>query len=359
MKEENLIFLISQPRSGSTLMQKILGAHSKVYTRSEPWLMLSPSYTLKDYGIYSEYNIETERDAFKCFIKDLPEGRDTYIKELRGMYLNLYSYYLDNTDYEFYLDKTPRYYFIVDELLQIFPKAKFIVLIRNPLAVLGSIITSWTKRNWFNLSGFKYDLTRAIEVNINAIENAKENFLIIRYEELLSESDKTLKDIFLHLGVDFEKDVLDYHANNENWAFGDPVSVYSKKGIDKSNDKKWTKGLVDPQYWRVIHDYLHYLGPDKFNALGYDFDENLMLLKNNMPAKTLRELNAKTFPMFSFLDDTRECLIDKKRAVFEKHAVFERLKRHIEKLRSIRFLRNPIAKLQSYRHLIQYYQSIK
>ena len=34
-KEEQLIFLISKPRSGSTLTQKLLGTHSQIYTKSE------------------------------------------------------------------------------------------------------------------------------------------------------------------------------------------------------------------------------------------------------------------------------------------------------------------------------------
>lgn len=56
MTDKNLIFLISLPRSGSTLTQKILGAHSAIYTRSEPWIMLNPLYSLKQEGIDAIYN---------------------------------------------------------------------------------------------------------------------------------------------------------------------------------------------------------------------------------------------------------------------------------------------------------------
>jgi hypothetical protein len=44
---KNLIFLISQPRAGSTLTQAILGSHRDIYTLSEPWLMLHPIYALR------------------------------------------------------------------------------------------------------------------------------------------------------------------------------------------------------------------------------------------------------------------------------------------------------------------------
>lgn len=40
---ENLIFLISQPRAGSTMLQKVLGSHPEIHTVSEPWVALPPS----------------------------------------------------------------------------------------------------------------------------------------------------------------------------------------------------------------------------------------------------------------------------------------------------------------------------
>ena len=312
MNESQLIFLISQPRSGSTLTQKLLGAHSNIYTRSEPWLMLHPSYTLKKTGIYSEYNFNAERKAFEVFLDGLPEGKKTYIQSLNVMYLNLYSYYLYDTNYSYFLDKTPRYYLIVNELMQIYPEAKYILLIRNPLAVLGSIINTWVKESWYKLSEYNNDLTRAISEYIDIIDNKKKNksFLIIHYEELLADNKKTLETIFDYLSVDYEAGVEDYNQRSEKWMFGDQSSVYKKNTIDKDNDKKWQLGLKEPQYWRVMYDYLHYIGKDDFDKLGYSFEENKKILMCNMPADTLDDIEASTFPLFSLLDNTRECLIE-------------------------------------------------
>ncbi len=311
MNQENLIYLISQPRSGSTLTQKLLGSHNKIYTRSEPWIMLHPSYALKKDGMYTEYNFQLGTNAFNVFMEDLPDGKNTYLQEVQKMYLNLYSYYLNNTNYEYFLDKTPRYYLIVDELLQIFPKANFLLLIRNPLAVLGSIINTWTKENWYKLSDYKHDLLDAIETNIDILDNKQNVFLVFRYEELLSQDEKTLRKILTHMDLDYSKDILNYNNNSsEKWVYGDQENVYKKDGIDSSNDNKWQQDLKNPQYWRVMYDYLSYIGKEKFEKLGYSFDENLEILKSNMPAETVDELKSKTFSLFSFLDDTRECLIE-------------------------------------------------
>jgi len=51
---ENMIFLISQPRAGSTLSQRMLGSHPDIYTVSEPWLMLHPLYPLRSEGHQAE-----------------------------------------------------------------------------------------------------------------------------------------------------------------------------------------------------------------------------------------------------------------------------------------------------------------
>ena len=41
MKSKKLIFLFSLPRSGSTLVQRVLAVHDALITASEPWLLLS------------------------------------------------------------------------------------------------------------------------------------------------------------------------------------------------------------------------------------------------------------------------------------------------------------------------------
>ena len=311
MTDKNLIFLISQPRSGSTLTQKLLGTHSEIYTRSEPWIMLNPLYQLKKDGVYAEYNKLWEFAATEDFIVNLPKGgKKNYIKHLNTMYLSLYNEYLKKEDRSYFLDKTPRYYLVINELIEVFPKAIYILLLRNPLAILGSIVSSWTKENWYMLSNYKVDLIDGIDALLDASSNHKNSIHTFQYEDLLNNQIDTLKEIFKYIGLSFEKEVLKYNQKkSEKWLYGDPQNIYEKEGIDTSNDLKWIKSLDNPQYWRVMHDYLQYIGKDKFELLGYDFNHNLEILKQNIPCKTIDELEAKTFSLLSLLNDTRECLI--------------------------------------------------
>jgi len=339
MKQENLIFLISQPRSGSTLTQKIIGTHSKVYTRSEPWIMLNPLSQFKQDGSYEKYGKSLENIGVNDFYSELPNGKKDYLTGLSDMYLSLYDKYLQKENKQYFLDKTPRYYLIIDELVEVFPNAKFIFLKRNPLAVLSSIINTWHGDDWYQLSRHRADLIDAVDAMIDASQKYSKTGYVFLYEDLLKKQTDTLNTVFNYIGIDFEEDVLNYNENNsEKWRFGDPKSVYEKSEIDPSNDLKWTKNLDNAQYWRVMHDYLQYLGKDKFEEYGYDFDENLEILKQKMPSKSLTELENQTTSLFSFWDyeQNKEALFNQKfqalnKTISIKDKDLQEKDQHIEK----------------------------
>ena len=67
---QNLIFLISQPRAGSTMTQRILGSHPDICTVSEPWLMLHPLYAMRPQGYEAEYHAWEARVALKNFFEE-------------------------------------------------------------------------------------------------------------------------------------------------------------------------------------------------------------------------------------------------------------------------------------------------
>lgn len=73
-EEESLIFIACQPRSGSTMLQRILGSHSKIHTISEPWLMLHPLYALRHEGLQTDYDAVVARTALASVFNELPNG---------------------------------------------------------------------------------------------------------------------------------------------------------------------------------------------------------------------------------------------------------------------------------------------
>lgn len=280
MRDDQLIFMISLPRSGSTMLQKILGAHSEIYTRSEPWLMLHPLHALKSEHIQARYNASLAEAGVRDFISGLPEGGESfYYQRLRECYLSIYEPYLQSSGKSRFLDKTPRYYEIFDELQHTFPNAKFIILYRNPLAVLNSILETWIKGRFELLKNYKGDLEQGVEF-LSRDFSSYSNTYCIRYEELLSSPEEQTRLLFDFLQLDFDPECIHYgKAPTEQWLYGDPKTVYEKSSPDAMHADGWLNQLSNPESYTLISDYLRQLGKNCVDGLGYDFNQLEALLK--------------------------------------------------------------------------------
>ena len=78
--DDKVIFVIGPPRSGSTLLARMIGAHSLIYGRPEPHL-LTP---LAHLGYYAKvdkapYDAVLAAEAQHDFVRDLPRGEQDYI----------------------------------------------------------------------------------------------------------------------------------------------------------------------------------------------------------------------------------------------------------------------------------------
>lgn len=281
--DPNLAFIACQPRSGSTMLQRIIGAHSEVHTASEPWLMLHPLYALREEGIQTEYGASLACTALGSIFNELPNGRRDYIEGIRDMYRTLYAKLLESTNATLFLDKTPRYYLILPELREVFPEAKNILLVRHPLSVLASILRTWVKSNWLRLAKFDNDLVDAPR-RIKEAKNGIGDMMLVRYEDLVQRPDIEIAKLCNHLGITFEPDMIQYGSGEEKkWVFGDPESVYEHNQPQTSSLEKWAQPK-NAQEWRLLWEYAHLLGPEIFDAFGYSFDDSTRKLTRVKPS---------------------------------------------------------------------------
>ena len=309
-KGRNLIFLISQPRSGSTMMQRILGYHPDIHTASEPWIMLPPIYALKNSGIETEYSSDISLEANTDFISHLPGGMTEYKELLSSFYGRLYQRIIETSGKSYYLDKTPRYYFITKELHELYPDAKFIFLFRNPLSVLASIILTWTKCDWYRLSDYKVDLIDAPGYLLDGTELLKTSSISICYEKFLADPEKSMKDLSNYLDVKYFPEIINYgNASQAKWKFGDQDTVYEKKRPDPSHADKWKEILNNPQAWRIMDEYLDFIGKDRFEKMGYEYDLCKTILDENKPSV---DIEKHSVGLWKLLDNTHSFLVENK-----------------------------------------------
>jgi len=330
LQGKNLIFLISQPRSGSTLLQQVLGSHPDIHTVSEPWLMLHPLYALKPDGYHAEYNVHWAQKAVQSFFQTLPGGENEYIEGMRRMYAYLYELALANSDKIYFLDKTPRYYLVIPELCRVFSEAHYIILLRNPLAVLCSILSTWVKEKWFSLYNYKYDLIRAPNLLLEGIESLGEKCTIVHYEQLLENPEGEIQRISEKLEIPFVPEMIEYGGKDiPRWHYGDQ-KVYQYTQPASQNSEKWVQALDEPQVWRLANDYLKMLGKEIIERMGYSYEELQQVLESHRPHQIRMWF---TFPLIWLLEKPVE-----ERKKWERKSV-----RLIQSIRQRGILRTAVA----------------
>lgn len=268
-----LVFLISQPRAGSTLLQRMLSRHPEIYSKSETWIMLRSLFglDLDVNGTTAPYNARVEHQALREFVATLPGGKADYLDACRQMYGTLYRTALDRTGCTVFLDKTPRYYEIIPELMEVFPHAKIIVLFRNPLAVLRSIWRTFGAGQWSQMQQFRRDLLVAPANLTAALDSGGDRVFSLRFEDLLARPSERVGDLCRFLGLAEDPSMLDYGSDDlERWTLGDPQTIYQRKQADPDHAERWQTDLINPQFWRSCSEYLETLGPDLLQQMGYD-----------------------------------------------------------------------------------------
>ena len=286
-----IIFIVSQTRAGSTLLQRILGSHPDIHTTSEPWLMLHPLYALRQSGYSAEYDARLAREGLRDFLADLPQGEEEYFEAVRDVYSRLYKQALTGNNKRLFLDKTPRYYFIIPDLYRVFPCAKYLILFRNPLAVLCSIVETWVHGKWNRLPRFKSDLLEAPNLLVQGVNVLGEQVLPVWYEELVQNPNETVRAICDHTGVRFDPGMIDYgKTNTSHWRYGDQMRVNTHARPTAEYSERWKQQLTNPQVWRLANDYLEVLGRETIEAMGYSYENLLQTLDQARPSR-LRLVN--------------------------------------------------------------------
>lgn len=271
MADVTPLFLLSLPRAGSTLLQRILGAHEEIATAAEPWLLLPFLYSLRSEGVYSEYWHGSAASAIADFCTLLPDGTTSYRAAVRDLVESLYAQ-ASTPRARYFLDKTPRYHLVVDELFEMFPRAKFVFLWRNPLSVAASILDTWGGDGW-NLHQYRVDLYQGLASLVSAWETHKQRAHAVRYEDLARGDISTLVGLFDYLEIPFDQSVTMNFVNvTLSGRMGDPTGRQRYSALSTEPLVKWRSVVRNPlrKYW--CREYLSWIGKSRLDVMGYDLN---------------------------------------------------------------------------------------
>ena len=282
------LFIFSLPRSGSTLLQRVLAADSQITSVAEPWVLLPFVYALRGQGASADYNHQTANQGLMDFIEELPNGKQDYLSAIGSVIRELYQKAAKNNDAQYFLDKTPRYALIADDIIDIFSDGKFIILWRNPLAIIASMIETWGGGKWI-IPTYKVDLFDGLASLIDSYLAHSGEILAVQYESFLNSPETELSRIAEHLDLQIDPVVLkNFSKVGFAGKFGDPTGINDYREIDAAPLDKWKAVINNPLRRMWCRRYLHWLGEDRLKIMGYDLNE--LLLELDSTGLTLRYL---------------------------------------------------------------------
>lgn len=265
----NVVFLLSSPRAGSTLLSAILNRHSRILCPAEPWFLLSL------HGLY--YGTGTGITAYDQRLADIAlrelASEQEFLSAARAFAASVYGARLASARRSVFVDKTPRYYHVLPFLSALFPRARMIWLKRNPLDVAASYKTSWgvpvAELVGRDLSPNSFDLTVGL-VDLGKWFDGSPGRLEVSYEALVANPEGLIARVLGFLELKTEPGLAEYGADAESMSGYRRSSLGDKKVLDHIRPHARSVGQ-----WREafssgeLGELLAGIGADTFHRMGY------------------------------------------------------------------------------------------
>jgi hypothetical protein len=274
--EEKLLFLIGSPRSGSTLLARMLGSHSAVHAPDEPHL-LTPLAHLGYYAKVDQapYDPIITQLAHRELVNALPDGEQDYLEAMRALTDSVYAKLLATTRRRMLLDKTPAYALVLDFAAKLYPNARYIVLTRQPLAIWSSFVESFFDRDHAAAHRHQPLLERYVPAIARFLREHPAPICHVRYEQIVQNPETEMARICEFAGLPFEPDMIEYGRRPEGSkesarGLGDPMTVAKQSRPTTESLSKWAEELSgEPdkiaQYRRILAS----LTDDDLETWGY------------------------------------------------------------------------------------------
>ncbi len=197
------VFIVGMPRSGTTLTEQIISRHSLVCGAGE----LNALFDVTKELLGDKPNPGTAELLVKSDNKTLSEMAETYIRTIKKL----------ATCSELRVtDKLPHNFQFLGLISTLFPNAKIIHCRRNPLDTCLSIYFQYFQ----GAHEYAYDLENlgfAYREYMRLMEHWRKvlpvSMLEVDYEETISDIEGTGKKLISFIGLDWEKECVNYHKS--------------------------------------------------------------------------------------------------------------------------------------------------
>lgn len=248
------VFIVGCPRSGTTLLQRMLDAHPAVAVAPETF------FIRRFWKRRAEYGDLQREPAFERLLRDItaiPEFEemgldvDAFEAAARGtdrtyaaLFRLLLRRFAEQRSAQVVGEKTPNHVLYLPTLHDFFPGARFLHLVRDPRAV----VNSWQSVPWS--SGRTW---RDAEVWVEYVAAGRaaapllgKTLQVVHFEELVRAPEQTLRRVCAHLALDYDPAMLAFHervpttVNVER----EPWKANATQPIDPSVVEQWRSSLA-------------------------------------------------------------------------------------------------------------------
>ncbi len=263
-KKQSPIFIVGTPRSGTTLIAKILGRHSRLFMPGETHFF-DDIYSRKDdahildidtieeisvrlYDLYDRYYEPDDQQRIEKLFSSSVELKE----QLSGCksYSDIFNYFMsiqmEVEGKKRWGNNAPRDLFCIDDILDFYPDAKIIVCVRDVRAFLLSYQGKWKVTGDEHVERLKklyhpvitsllWKASMKLVPDIRRKVN-NDNYIIVKYEEIVTNPGFIIKRICKIIGESFEADMLNINTHNSS-------NKSTGKGIFSTSIGRWKTDL--------------------------------------------------------------------------------------------------------------------
>lgn len=222
--DERPVFIVGMPRSGSTLVEQILSAHSKILSTEEvpfithainvaPQVILGKPVDNRNVDIREKQMAELKHE----YPQILAQANDKHMSDLAEYYLREVELAAGGSA-ERITDKQLYNYMHLGFIATLFPNAKIIHCKRHPLDTCISCYF----QNFAKANGYTYNLEKLGDYYLiyqRMMEHWKRELPLeifdVEYADMVNDQEATSRAMIEHLGLDWEEGCLNYRKNDK------------------------------------------------------------------------------------------------------------------------------------------------
>lgn len=232
-------------RSGTSLVRRILDSHSGIHCPSEMKFF-------KDfYGDYPDDPFAHVR--FFSTVKSMGLSESEILNESVRLFIKFHELAARKNGKRRWADKNPDNLLYLDHWMRALKEMQFIFVVRNPLDVMASLLEVKFEKTIPEVFEEKIEIySQFLLRGINFLERNRDIIFILKYEDLVCNTDDELQRLFNFLGEKFELKVkTDFSSSKRGSGIEDP-KIGNRKDIHTDSINRWKRELTSEQVDLII-----------------------------------------------------------------------------------------------------------